>query len=126
MFSVKNHCEIQVHTIPVCALYLIKYDTSKGKATASISNHFTIVKQGSYNCRRRLSTVDLPIKVAFSLTKALFYGLIVVRWCLFAVSMSAYYFVCVPLGCIVQSMTLILVLRYDICSQKNNNANLSK
>ncbi len=50
-FFAKTHCEIQVRTIPVCALYLIKYDTSKGKATASISNHFTIAKQGSYNCR---------------------------------------------------------------------------
>ncbi len=74
MFSVKNHCEIQVRTIPVCALYLIKYDTSKGKAITPISNHFTIVKQGSYNCRRRLSTDDLLIKVAFSLTESLFYG----------------------------------------------------
>jgi hypothetical protein len=41
-FFAKN----QVRTLPVCTLYLIKYDTSKGKAIASISNHFTIVKQG--------------------------------------------------------------------------------
>ncbi len=28
-FFYKNHCEIQVRTILVCALYLIKYDTEK-------------------------------------------------------------------------------------------------
>ncbi len=26
-FFAKNHCEIQLHTILVCALYLIKYST---------------------------------------------------------------------------------------------------
>ncbi len=28
-FFAKNHCEIQKHTILVCALYLIKYGTHK-------------------------------------------------------------------------------------------------